>query len=104
MEVDIPRGASYPRSTSLNACLMILGADYDDVYNGERRGIHSVGTIYKRYEPYEIEYMASKLHLEAVKKFHPDLHRSRKAFYTKKLQEINAAYQRIKQILKYKFS
>lgn len=100
-DIDLPK-YNGKRCSSINECFLTLGADYDDIYAGPRRGWKCLGTIYDRYEIHELLLMASKLHRKAAKRYHPDLHKTGKLFHNRRFQEINAAYQRIKGILKYR--
>ena len=88
---------------TIHQCLIVLGAKREDVYVGWDGHRKKYGSIYNRYERWELEYMAKELWKEAVKKYHPDqAPEEDREIYGHMTAEVNAAYNRILCILKYR--
>ena len=89
------------RYGSLNQCLVTLGARGQDVYAMGQKS----GTIYDRYERYELEHMIRTLYRSAVQRYNPgglkghDKRRAENA-----LCRLNLAKQRALQIIKHHYS
>jgi hypothetical protein len=87
---------------SLNKCLLLLGAPYDEVYkpnvSGTRHTVRS--TIYDRYSKGDLRTWLEWLYGEYKKKYHPDRHLEDKEFYEWKFKEGQEAYLRAKGMLK----
>ena len=92
-----------PRSfRTVHQCLMALGARREDVYIGWK-DFTKYRSIYGRYEKWELEYMAKRLHREAIKKYHPDRHSGEERYvYDFVTSEVNHAFQRITRILSHR--
>ena len=88
---------------SINACFVALGANPKEIYVSNWTAVSSNvrGNMYRRYEKHELLGWARDLHRKAIKKFHPDQHRGEVKFYTAKTAQINAAFDRIKHLIKY---
>lgn len=89
-----------PKSTSINALLLFLGARWEDVYRpsgkpGKRK------TIYDRYSLWELEQMAQNLYKEALIKNHPDTSTDKEAS-EEMCKKLSMVYCKIKKILKYR--
>jgi hypothetical protein len=94
---------------SINHCLWVLGADWDEVYNTKRNGssklkaIKDYGSgdrsIYDRFNRAELRDWAGHLYKEALKKYHPDLHPENPRLYTEICQELSRAHLRAIEIL-----
>ena len=90
---------------SINQCLMVLGAEWGDVYYGanDRRLKQpcdaSNRTIYRNYERAELFDWAEHLYFESLKKYHPDKHPENVRLYTEICQELSKAFLRAKKIL-----
>ena len=87
------------RLRTMHACLIAMGANPKKVYAyGKNSFGREQGTLYDRYSYEDLLEWLDKLKSEALK-WHPDLHPEDREFYSNKMAEINAAYQRGKHIL-----
>lgn len=99
-----------PSKTSINACLLALGAPQSEAYNRNRKlktipnehGTVIRRSLYNHLAPAELMDWASYLYRDSISKFHPDRHVDNKDFYEKKTLQINVAFARIKRILNFK--
>ena len=93
------------RLSSINACLLVLGAPKKEVYrntNSRRPKMPcraSRLTLYTQFSRQELFDWATHLYREALKKLHPDHHRENEKYYTQRCQELGEAYLRAEQIL-----
>jgi len=88
---------------TIHQCLMILGAEREDVYIGWKGYVKEYRSIYNRYEKWELEYMAKVLWRKAVKRYHPDrVAEEEREMYEYMTAEVNAAYDRILYLLEYR--
>lgn len=87
---------------SINKCLFILGADWAFKYpkgSQQRKPI----SIYDRIDIDMLAVELKQLYRQAIKKNHPDVHSpDMKPFYTQRLQLINLAYNKGKNILEHR--
>ena len=102
----------YLHRKSLNACLVVLGADPKEVYfsnniTGKQKPLSKLNnpceaTSRSIYDTLQIEEMrgwVDYLYIESLKKYHPDKHPENVRFYTEICQELSKAYSQAKNIL-----
>lgn len=89
------------RNVSINQHFMTLGARKKDIYIPENLKYKHIRSIYNRYSLEELKYMADTLYKPIIVKYHVNKHQGKnQEFYLKKTKEINAAYDKIIELLK----
>ena len=93
------------RNKSINHCLYVLGASWDEVYHISPTGqvnkktIGKNRSIYDNLERGELLDWAKHLYREAIIKYHPDKHPENERLYTEICQELGKVYNQAKKIL-----
>ena len=95
------------RHKSINHCLHVLGASWDEVYNMKPNGQGYIGrfraaqnrSIYEKYSRPELMDWATHLYRTALIEYHPDKHPENPRLYTEICQELGKAYLQAKKIL-----